>query len=75
MAPCNHVRIVAPLTLETFSGIMGIAELLEFATTFYTLFPGDVLLTGTPEGVGPLAAGDCIGAVISDIGSMKVYVR
>ena len=35
----------------------GVARLLEHASSWTTLEPGDVLLTGTPDGVGPLAAG------------------
>jgi 2,4-diketo-3-deoxy-L-fuconate hydrolase len=38
--------------------IMGISDLLVFASSFYTLEPGDVLFTGTPEGVGPVVPGD-----------------
>jgi fumarylpyruvate hydrolase len=37
--------------------------------------PGDLLMTGTPEGVGPIAAGDVIGARIDQLGEMKVKVR
>jgi 2-keto-4-pentenoate hydratase/2-oxohepta-3-ene-1,7-dioic acid hydratase in catechol pathway len=55
--------------------ILGIPELIEFATSFYTLHPGDVLLTGTPEGVGPVAPGDRIVAEIQGIGRMEVAVR
>ena len=55
--------------------IIGIPELIAFASSFYTLMPGDVLLTGTPEGVGPIVAGDVIEAGIERIGSMKVSVR
>src|SRR5207302_2075817 len=38
--------------------IIPIPELIAFASSFYTLMPGDVLLTGTPEGVGPIGPGD-----------------
>ena len=38
--------------------ITGVFELMSFASRHFTLLPGDVLLTGTPEGVGPLSAGD-----------------
>ena len=55
--------------------ILGIAELIEFATSFYTVHPGDILLTGTPEGVGPVQPGDLLVAEIQDIGSMEVAVR
>jgi len=55
--------------------ILGVPELIEFATSFYTLFPGDVLLTGTPEGVAPIQPGDLMEARIEGIGEMAVYVR
>lgn len=55
--------------------IINVPDLIEFASSFYTLMPGDVLLTGTPEGVGPIKAGDTIVASISGIGSMQVAVR
>jgi 2-keto-4-pentenoate hydratase/2-oxohepta-3-ene-1,7-dioic acid hydratase in catechol pathway len=55
--------------------IKNVAELIEFASSFYTLHPGDVLMTGTPEGVAPLYPGDTIEATISRIGTMRVAVR
>jgi 2-keto-4-pentenoate hydratase/2-oxohepta-3-ene-1,7-dioic acid hydratase in catechol pathway len=55
--------------------ILGVPELIEFASSFYTLWPGDVLLTGTPEGVGPICAGDQMHARIDRIGDMIVLVR
>ena len=55
--------------------ILGVPELIEFASSFYTLFPGDVLLSGTPEGVGPIHAGDVLHAHIDRIGDMDVRVR
>jgi len=55
--------------------ILGIPELIEFATSFYTVYPGDVLLTGTPEGVGPVKPDDRIVAAIQGIGRMEVAVR
>jgi 2-keto-4-pentenoate hydratase/2-oxohepta-3-ene-1,7-dioic acid hydratase in catechol pathway len=55
--------------------ILGVAELIEFATSFYTLYPGDVVITGTPEGVSPIKPGDRIVATIEKIGSMEVSVR
>lgn len=54
--------------------ILGVAELIEFASSFYTLQPGDVILTGTPEGVSPIRPGDIILAGISDLGTMTVQV-
>jgi 2-keto-4-pentenoate hydratase/2-oxohepta-3-ene-1,7-dioic acid hydratase in catechol pathway len=55
--------------------IIGIADLIVFASSFYTLMPGDVLLTGTPEGVGPIVPGDVLDASISGLGEMRVIVR
>lgn len=55
--------------------LIPIPELIAFASSFYTLMPGDVLLTGTPEGVGPIAPGDVLDASISGIGAMRVKVR
>ena len=55
--------------------ILGVAELVELASSMYTLHPGDVILTGTPEGVSPIEAGDRIVATIQSIGTMQVAVR
>jgi len=55
--------------------ILGVAELIEYASSFYTLLPGDVIFTGTPEGVGELRPGDTITASIERIGTMTVQVR
>lgn len=55
--------------------ILGVAELVELASSFYTLYPGDVILTGTPEGVSPIEAGDHLVATIERIGRMEVDVR
>jgi 2-keto-4-pentenoate hydratase/2-oxohepta-3-ene-1,7-dioic acid hydratase in catechol pathway len=54
--------------------ILGVPELIEYASSFYTLHPGDVIFTGTPEGVGPIHAGDTITASIDRIGTMEVKV-
>ena len=55
--------------------ILGVRQLIEFASSFYTLYPGDVLYTGTPEGVSPIDPGDRIVATIERIGTMAVEVR
>jgi 2-keto-4-pentenoate hydratase/2-oxohepta-3-ene-1,7-dioic acid hydratase in catechol pathway len=54
--------------------IVGVAELVAWGSSFYTLHPGDVLLTGTPQGVGPVKPGDTMLAKIDRIGSMQVTV-
>jgi 2-keto-4-pentenoate hydratase/2-oxohepta-3-ene-1,7-dioic acid hydratase in catechol pathway len=55
--------------------ILDVPELIELASSFYTLYPGDVIFTGTPEGVSPIEAGDEIVATIEQIGTMRVRVR
>lgn len=52
-----------------------VATLIERASAFYTLMPGDLLYTGTPEGVGEVKAGDRMAATISGIGRMEIAVR
>ena len=46
----------------------GLAELVAYASGIMTLEPGDVLLSGTPAGVGPLAAGDTVEVEIPGLG-------
>jgi 2-keto-4-pentenoate hydratase/2-oxohepta-3-ene-1,7-dioic acid hydratase in catechol pathway len=48
--------------------IWGVARLVAYASSVTTLYPGDVITTGTPAGVGPLAAGDTIRLEISGLG-------
>jgi 2-keto-4-pentenoate hydratase/2-oxohepta-3-ene-1,7-dioic acid hydratase in catechol pathway len=50
-------------------------KLIEWGSTFYTFQPGDVLFTGTPEGVSPVKPGDTMRAEIDPIGAMTVAVR
>lgn len=54
---------------------VGISELIEIASRMYTLHPGDMLFTGTPEGVGPVVAGNVITVGASLIGTMQVQVH
>ena len=55
--------------------IFDCARLLEYASSFMTLYPGDVIMTGTPEGVGPVKAGDVMHARVEGVGEMSVPVR
>ncbi len=55
--------------------IIGVTDLIAFASAFYSLMPGDVLLTDTPEGVGPIVTGDVLDASITGLGEMRVAVR
>jgi 2-keto-4-pentenoate hydratase/2-oxohepta-3-ene-1,7-dioic acid hydratase in catechol pathway len=53
----------------------GVARLIEFASEFYTLHPGDILMTGTPAGVAAVVPGDVMTITMQGIGTMKVPVR
>ena len=50
--------------------VYSIAELIAYVSAFATLLPGDVLLTGTPAGVGPLLAGQRVSVEIDGIGTL-----
>src|SRR3954469_10249547 len=55
--------------------ILSVGQLIEWGSAFYTLHPGDVILTGTPQGVGPVKPGDVMEASIERIGTMRVEVK
>ena len=48
--------------------VFGVAELISFVSRVMTLLPGDVVLTGTPAGVGPIVEGDRVEVEIEGIG-------
>jgi 2-keto-4-pentenoate hydratase/2-oxohepta-3-ene-1,7-dioic acid hydratase in catechol pathway len=52
--------------------VFGVGELIEFVTSFVTLLPGDVIMTGTPSGVGELKEGDRVEVEIEGIGTLEV---
>ncbi len=54
--------------------VLDVPTLISWASSFYTLHPGDVILSGTPEGVGPVLAGNTIRATIAKVGTMDVKV-
>lgn len=55
--------------------IMNVAALIEFTSSFYTLYPGDILMTGTPEGVSQVFPGDRMTAEITGLGRMVVDIQ
>lgn len=55
---------------HTSDMVFGVAELISHCSKAFTLLPGDVILTGTPEGVGPVVAGQRVEIDIDAIGSL-----
>ncbi|MHB8895093.1 MAG: fumarylacetoacetate hydrolase family protein [Candidatus Geothermincolia bacterium] len=54
--------------------IFGVPELISFLSGIMTLCPGDVIMTGTPSGIGGLASGDDVEMTIEGIGTLAVTV-
>ncbi len=52
-----------------------VAKLIAYASTHYTLHPGDIILTGSPEGVAPVKPGDVMVAEAAAIGRMEIAIR
>jgi 2-keto-4-pentenoate hydratase/2-oxohepta-3-ene-1,7-dioic acid hydratase in catechol pathway len=79
----SDVRVMTTLNGEpkqdgrTSQFIFDIPEVLAYITSFTTLLPGDVILTGTPAGVGPMLPGDEVAVSIEGLGTLtnKVIVR
>lgn len=55
--------------------VFSVAQIIAFISAVMTLSPGDVILTGTPAGVGPLKAGDLVESHAEGIGTMQNPVR
>lgn len=55
--------------------VHSVPAIIEFASAAFTLLPGDVILTGTPAGVGPLASGDVVEVTVEGIGTLRNPVR
>lgn len=55
---------------STADMVHGVAALIAHASAAFTLLPGDVILTGTPAGVGPVQSGQRVEVEISDIGTL-----
>lgn len=53
---------------QTTDMVFGVAELVEYITRVMTLLPGDVILTGTPSGVGPIEDGDVVEVEVGSVG-------
>ena len=60
---------------STADMVFGVSELLSYVSHVMTLLPGDVILTGTPAGVGPITAGDKVEVEIEGIGVLMNTVK
>ncbi|PWC08348.1 fumarylacetoacetate hydrolase family protein [Mycetocola zhujimingii] len=63
----GDVRQHAPLS----DMIHSVAEIIAYASAVFTLLPGDVILTGTPAGVGPIVSGDVVEVEVSGLGILR----
>jgi 2-keto-4-pentenoate hydratase/2-oxohepta-3-ene-1,7-dioic acid hydratase in catechol pathway len=59
---------------STSQMLFSVLEIVSFVSRMMTLEPGDVILTGTPEGVGPIAAGNAVEVSIGGIGTLAFRV-
>jgi len=74
LALSTRVNGVVKQNGRTSMMIFSCATIIEFITSVMTLEPGDVILTGTPAGVGPLQAGDVVEVEIEGIGILRNHV-
>jgi 2-keto-4-pentenoate hydratase/2-oxohepta-3-ene-1,7-dioic acid hydratase in catechol pathway len=76
----NNLRLSLKVNGETRQDsttarmVYNVHRLIEYATSMYTLYPGDLIFSGTPEGVGPVKPGDVIRAEIERVGRFDVEV-
>jgi fumarylpyruvate hydrolase len=54
--------------------IWKVPEMISYLSDYFTLASGDVILSGTPAGVGPVSKGDVMEMTVAGLGSMKVAV-
>jgi 2-keto-4-pentenoate hydratase/2-oxohepta-3-ene-1,7-dioic acid hydratase in catechol pathway len=60
---------------RTSQMLFDVATVVAFVSHVMTLEAGDVILTGTPEGVGPLASGDALEIDIGGVGVLRLHVE
>ena len=70
MVTC-HVNGEMRQMASTRDMVFGVRQVVAFASTIMTLLPGDILMTGTPAGVGPLTNGDIVEVSIEGLGKLS----
>ena len=71
---CLRVNGVERQHARTSEMVFSAARIVAHVSSFATLEPGDLILTGTPEGVGPLSPGDAVDVTIEHLGSLSFRV-
>lgn len=77
----SNLSVVTRLNGETRQSgntsqmIFDVPALISFVTSYVTLLPGDVILTGTPAGIGPMSPSDSLEVEIEGIGTLQVGVQ
>jgi len=59
---------------HTSDMVFSVPDIIAYVTSFMTLLPGDVILTGTPAGVGPMEVGDEVSVTIDGLGTLTNQV-
>jgi 5-carboxymethyl-2-hydroxymuconate isomerase len=85
--PLSRIKDIKNLDLELYVNnsimqkgntsemIFTVDVLVEYISKIFTLETGDIILTGTPSGVGPISSGDVLKAIISDVGEVEFCVN
>ncbi|GAA1736523.1 fumarylacetoacetate hydrolase family protein [Aeromicrobium alkaliterrae] len=72
----SNLRVRTTLNGETTQDgttadmVFDVPAIVAYVSSFMTLLPGDVILTGTPEGVGPMVVGDTVAVTVAGIGTL-----
>lgn len=87
LVPASHVSDPQSLDIKlsvngticqsgsTADMIFSVARLVSYCSSIFTLLPGDLIYTGTPEGVGPVQTGDVLEASIDNLPTLCVYAH
>lgn len=77
----NHLMLKTYLNGElkqqdnTKNCVFGVQQVLSFISKYMTLFPGDIVITGTPRGIAPMKPGDTVEVEIESIGTLRNTVQ
>jgi 2-keto-4-pentenoate hydratase/2-oxohepta-3-ene-1,7-dioic acid hydratase in catechol pathway len=72
---CTRVNGQVRQSSPTSMLLNKVPTIIEFISAAFTLLPGDIVLTGTPAGVGPLSGGDVVSVEVDGIGTLRNPVR